>query len=378
MSKLSIMTSDTSSYPHSYSSDVIFSFNDTVDETFHSSSSEDFHTLAKNFFFPKKTSTGLLPPGLLYHNSYMIIFEQPPTQKIISYYPHMLSEIPENAQPKMVTLPIPWQVYIIIYNIDPYTSKAYPVDVYMFFRNSQLFSQDDFLYLPPLSNFYANGKLCRPFFDSFDDIDRYDNSITGVIQAAYDWVWNSNTNVDLTACVAEYFIQYQNNFDQDQRLIFDYFFDGRNSVRHAVSSSAYYVNANIVKDFYRAWSKIPLDQILEFSWSNPCYHEIYHHHQRSVIDDLFSNISHYQFLAFLNDNDVDTDEYSEEELDNISFSDFDFSDETILNYFNISPRDEVRSLKDVVSNINIHSDFLAPKSFRKDMLNIYNFFSNQS
>jgi hypothetical protein len=372
MSKLSFLFSRGQSTPII---DMKFS-SGFLDDDYYSSDISDFSNIVSYLFSSKKIKTGILPPGVLYFNTNTIIFEKPPTQKNISYHPYMIDDIPSSSVPKLITIPVPWQVYVVTYTQDPLTSKVYPVDVYMFFRNSQILFKDDHVYLAPLSNFYANGKLCRPFFDSFEDVDRYEDSIAGVIQAAYDWVWNSNTNVDLTATIAEYYITYQNDLNLNNRLIFDYFPETRSSVMHNVHPTNYYVNSSIANSFYKAWSKIPFNDIYKMSWSNPAYHERFSSDEEVSYEYLVNNISSDLVLDFLEENGVEFDD--DENHDSVSLSHFDFSYSEVLEYFDSHPRNIKKSLQDIVQNISMDPYLSSTRSFQSDSSFIHNIFNRFS
>jgi hypothetical protein len=373
MSNLSVLLS-------TYSNEIVnMKFDSSfTNESISSNDVSHLKDIVDLLFSTSSLETGILPPGVLFFNNNIVVFEKPPTQKNITYHPYMIGDIPQDSIPKLITIAIPWQVYIVIYAKDPQTSKMYPVDVYMFFRNSQILSKDDPVYLAPLSNFYANGKLCRPFFESFDDIDRYDNTIAGVVQAAYDWVWSSNTNVDLTATIAEYYISYQNDRNTDNLLIFDYFTDKRSSVRDNVHSSSFYVNSSIVNYFYKYWSRIPFSDIINVCWSNPAYNERYLTDEETYYDFLMDHASHDMIISFLEDHDFDFEEYEIEDTSFISLRDFDYPLSDIIEYFGTHPRLQEKSLQDVLHNISIDSYLSPVRTFKKDFSAIQNILSSSS
>jgi hypothetical protein len=90
------------------------------------------------------------------------------------------------------------------------------LDTYMFYTRDAISKTgfDQPVYSPVLPNFFGNGQLCRPFYPTLDDVDKYSKDISGVIASAYDSIWNSGWNLDLYETLNEYFILFK-----DTRLI---------------------------------------------------------------------------------------------------------------------------------------------------------------
>ena len=156
--------------------------------------------------------TGIMPPGVLGFNSNVIIYERPPEYRSIEVIYQRLDGMSRRDATHRYILPIPWQLYVITYSSapsydDPSGIDFYACDVKMFFSNSRIYNFDQEVYLAPLPNLYTDGSLCRPMLSSMDDIERYSKDISGVIMAAYDWVWNSGTNIDLTESVCQMYSQ---------------------------------------------------------------------------------------------------------------------------------------------------------------------------
>ena len=156
-------------------------------------------------------ASGLIPPGLVSLGRNVLIFENPPTNKLISHHPIDRDSINDEDEPDSYYLPVPWQTYICIFN-DDYVL----LDTYMFYSRDAIskIGFDQPVYAPVLPNFFGNGQLCRPFYPTLDDVDRYSKDISGVIASAYDSIWNSGWNLDLYETLSEYFILFK-----DTRLI---------------------------------------------------------------------------------------------------------------------------------------------------------------
>lgn len=228
--------------------------------------------------------TGILPPGLLYLGNNYLIFERPPSYQNVSIIASILDEINyEKNHQQLYRLPIPWQVYIVNYVNNPDEEgnpQFYTANVRMHFSPCPIMSFDQPIYLPPMNNFYTNGDLCRPMYDSMDDIERYTKDIAGVMASAYDWVWNSGTNLDLTNCIVQEYLQLKNNiFDvtpfckslNKRSLVI-------NVIRNMTPES-YYCQFPQVDLFLSSWEECTLEEVLQFQWPNPS-------NSRNLRDDM--------------------------------------------------------------------------------------------
>lgn len=214
------------------------------------------------------SDTGIMPPGVLYISDTYIIFERPPCYQNIQMIHEIVDNINyDNDSVSVYRIPIPWQLYIVTYT--NFNGKYYASDVRMYFmKNSVHMSsmKDHKVYLPPLPNFFPNGLLCRPRYSSCDDIDRYPNNITGVINAAYDWIWNSGTNMDLSMSCVE--LIYQCRYLSDKNFIIK----PQNYSHSSVSSNSYYLPAPYVHNILSSWESISsLDLISQYDWPYPSY-----------------------------------------------------------------------------------------------------------
>ncbi|MDA0763714.1 MAG: hypothetical protein O3A39_04695 [Proteobacteria bacterium] len=201
--------------------------------------------------------SNLLPPAIKYSFPGLAVFERPPSYQMVQYIPASVWDITEKHEPTVFRIAIPWQLYIIFY--DPI--NFYCTSVKMFFMQNSLNSTDQRLFLPPMPNFFTNGMLCRPMFPDMDDVNGYSKDLAGVIASAYDWIWNSGFNHDLSESVAQFRMQRT-----PKEIISD----------KAVQESSGYVgssNRNINQTYLvkalNAWEKIDIKDILNIIWPNP-------------------------------------------------------------------------------------------------------------
>jgi len=171
-------------------------------------SSEHKKTIDSIIGFKTYNDSGLIPPGLVSLGKNILIFENPPTNKLISHHSTDRDSISNDDEPDTYYLPIPWQIYVCLFN-DDYCL----LDTYMFYSRDAI-SKMGFgepVYAPVLPNFFGNGQLCRPFYPNMNDVDKYSKDISGVIASAYDSIWNSGWNLDLYETLNEYFLLFNNN-----------------------------------------------------------------------------------------------------------------------------------------------------------------------
>jgi hypothetical protein len=201
-------------------------------------------------------NSGILPPAIKYNAPGLVVFERPPCYQMIQYTPYPMDQIEEDSETLCYRVALPWQLYIIQY--DP--NKFYCNSVRMFFMNSSLTSPEQTLYMPPVPNFFTSGLLCRPMYDSMEDVDRYPKDLSGVIASAYDWIWNSGFNHDLTENF--YYVQRMNAPSQLLETI--------NRLSPS-SVSGYYrgIGPNHLRAILGDWEKIDISNILNLNWPNP-------------------------------------------------------------------------------------------------------------
>lgn len=214
--------------------------------------------------------TGILPPGLIHIDNKVVIFERPPTYNNIQVIPAVIDNIDyDNSKNYIYRLPIPWTVYFVSYSV--FNGVHYPNQIAMYFMSHSLQGADfssSRLYLPPLLNFYNNATLCNPMFDSMEEINRYDNSVSGVVNAAYNWIWNSGSNLDLTMNIAECIFQINRRSEFSANPFYP--------LASPISPFTFYIDYSFISHVFSAWEKISLNDISSIPWPNPCTSERVH------------------------------------------------------------------------------------------------------
>ena len=210
---------------------------------------------------PDQKELELLIPGLRFIGNNYIIFEMPPTQKVIDYKEAYRED--DSPLDRQCYIPIPWQIYIAIY--DPATMRL--LSVQMYFTNTPLTSFNQTIYLPPILNFYASGALCRPFFETIEDIEKYPQNITGIFASAYDWVWNSGYNFDIVEPISEFICS--SKFDDFLNLIPDTeenIFLKNNLKKVTFSSNR--LSPLYVRSFFLLWQQLSLYEVTNLKWTS--------------------------------------------------------------------------------------------------------------
>lgn len=211
--------------------------------------------------------TGIMPPGVLHIDSNLIIFERPPQYQNIQIIPQIVDHIDyDRHDTTLYRLPVPWQLYVCTYSI--YGGRYYPNSVRMYFMNSSITGSDisnHRVYLPTLPNFYTSGLLCNPMYASMEDVERYDNSIAGVIQASYDWVWNSGTNLDLTMNIVEAYFQLLPLKAEGIPTVFD---KDLTSSASQVHISSYFLDFSSIDFFFKLWEQFDIHEVSSLVWPN--------------------------------------------------------------------------------------------------------------
>lgn len=215
----------------------------------------------KNGFFESlldlsvhKNPSGLLPPAIKFYSPGMVVFERPPCYQMVQIASAAARSVDDDTPTYSFRIPVPWQIYIVFYSEDYLCSS-----VHMYFKNSPLSDKQDSLFLPPLTNFFSSGRMCRPMYSDMSDIDRYSKDLSGVIASAYDWIWNSGANLDLTeSCLQPIAQSIKNTFISDQtRDIY------KNSMRSHHASWQY------LESMFTDWENVSIENILNYDWPNP-------------------------------------------------------------------------------------------------------------
>lgn len=271
---------------------------------------EDTYTFLAKILFPHESLSGynffkndLFLPGVRYISPGIVVFERPPMHQVVSYTPDYRDNITTSHSSFDAYLPIPWQVYVASYN--PKDMRL--ISVKMFFANSSLYSETQPLYAPPLLNFYSNGELCRPFFPTTEDIEKYPQNITGIIASAYDWIWNSAYNLDITQNIAEYiynsrYLQFEDYVKNTEA--YDHF---KWLQMHRLSNMSDRLNTQYLISFFKCWESIPLEDISNFAWASFSKNQFFYLDQSSSNSHLLQ-----EYLELHEDIIVHEDEFGDD------------------------------------------------------------------
>lgn len=260
-------------------------------------------------FYMKSNSSDNLDimfPGVRLLEDNLIVFEMPPAMRHVSYQEAFRDNASGDTY-REYYLPIPWQIYFATFSDDMRL-----VSVQMYFSQTSLFSTDQKLYSAPIFNFYSDGTLCRPFFESMDDIEKYPKTHSGVMASAFDWIWNSGFNWDITENINTFLVtrKYQQMKD---------YVDIKNDSAFAyLDACKFYAShpssVDHVSTFFSIWQSIPLQDIINIEWNSFCIHEDFFRHSfSSYVDNEFSDI----FQKYLEENDIQItdEEYIDEDTD---------------------------------------------------------------
>lgn len=250
----------------------------------------------------KDESDTLIPPGLKYLYKNFLVYERPPTHKLIHCYSQNLEEINSDSKLYSFYIPIPWQLYIAEFddNLRTYSVR-------MYFMNAPLSSDSQHLYLPYIPNFYTNGKLCRPFFSSYDDISRYSQTIAGVIESSYDWVWSSNFNLDLTETISSIYLQ-KNPIEISR---------GKRDINYI----NFRIPFSVVSETYKVIESFSLSEISSFTFPNPSLnHSFVLDNENMDQMDLFH--SYCEQLGIYCEDEESFDYFYEEVVSSVDFNEW--------------------------------------------------------
>ena len=264
-----------------------------------------------------QVTSDLFFPGIRYLSENTIVFEMPPSNKNISYieaFRDSDSSEDQEREYQEYYVPMPWQVYVAVF--DPNTMRL--SEVQMYFTKTPLTSFDQALYLPPMLNFYSDGTLCRPFMSSMDDVEKYPQTVSGIIASAYDWVWNSGYNFDITETMSEYIISKKfNSLISNSNLPkqeLDYIAATLNTLKYSSNN----LSPSYVSCLFKLWQSVPINNILNCDWISFCTKAAFFSYEYSYFTEGNFNIVSDWVRANLNltlvsDYDGDPDEESEED-----------------------------------------------------------------
>jgi hypothetical protein len=205
--------------------------------------------------FYSQAPSGLLFPAVLYNAPGVLVFERPPTHKFVEYVDVTVEHIDEDQSFGVHTfnLPLPWQLYVAEY--DPKSMLVYKV--HMYFMNESFKNVNQIMYSPPLPNFYANGALCRPYIANMEDIERYEKTLSGVMAASYDWIWNSGFNHDLAETINSVYYHKKNSF-----------YDPNHVKAIATKSWHRFCHPSDLIRILKIWETFDINNILDIKWAN--------------------------------------------------------------------------------------------------------------
>jgi hypothetical protein len=271
--------------------------------TFSTDKSDQIESILDKVIDYSQLQSGVLQPGLRFSMPGVMVFERPPSMQLVQYINNTVSEITEIEDQeycecdnddceyyhseyelesvKSYYIPVPWQLYIASYSMNP-QSKYMITSVRMFFMNTPLNHPEVELYAPYIPNFFGNGLLCSPMFEDYWEISRYASDLSGVMASAYDWVWNTGFNADLYECIQQTVYQSPNEFvKQNKNVIF---------------------NNRLAPNFYHALSKLTVEDVVSMKWATPSYN---HHFDRDVANFIYDTEMHALYLS-QTDQDPDT------------------------------------------------------------------------
>lgn len=257
----------------------------------------------------------ILFPGVRHLSPGIILFERPPCYKIVSTYNDYKDQIGDHTSASEYYLPIPWQVYIAMYN--PEDMRL--LSVKMFFTSNSLTSLDQTIYSPPLYNFYSNGTLCRPFFSNMEDIEKYPKDLSGVIASAYDWIWNSGFNFDITQNISFFlhckkYEQFNKYLKTQTKLNINWL---QNHHLHTLPTN---LHSQWHNPFFKCWEEIPLSEVSSLSWNICTNTDFYYQHINIFTQNLihqFCNSNH----LIIHEQSTDEDYHDENCSENCIYSD---------------------------------------------------------
>lgn len=262
-------------------------------------------------FGSESVDSGILPPGVRVVGKNYVVFERPPTYQNVFFNPEKLHSGMREENILTYRIPIPWQVYVAKFTNDYYLS-----DVSMYFSNTSLISKEQYLYLPPLPNFYTDGSLCRPMFSDMNDVERYPKNLSGMVACAYDWIWNNGTNNDLNEAMVHVNLQLAIHAEKYNSTIFS-----KMSKEEYIQTSfenpygVTYYHSTQVAAIFKTWEKSTLEQVLSYSWPVPSFDK---HFSAQYYHSNYSDITeHPQYFNWLGD--WARDYYQEESSEDIEY-----------------------------------------------------------
>lgn len=145
--------------------------------------------------------SGLLPPVVRWISRFGhgVILERPPQKVTLSYYGVKRNDVSKASKEQLYELPLPWMVYGIMFD-----GKFRPRNLRVYGRKAPIQDAEDELMNMPLPNLYANGEFCLPQQTAWHEDPKTWTLAEGIV-AAYNQIWNTGYNTDITDMVVASF-----------------------------------------------------------------------------------------------------------------------------------------------------------------------------
>lgn len=314
----------------------------------------------------------LIFPGLRYLEKNIIVFEMPPAHRHVCYQEAFRDNV-SGFSHREFYIPVPWQIYIATFNDDMRLAT-----VQMYFSSTPLYAIDQSLYVPPIFNFYSDGTLCRPFFEKMEDIEKYPKNYAGIMASAFDWIWNSGFNWDITQNISDYlfnkkFVSMRPFVSDAAKLTIDLM----QSINYPINYAA---DAVQVRQLFTIWQQVPLENILQIEWNSFCIYEDFNYHSyvsyaqnelESFVSDYLAN----QDLELVSEYETEEDSENDsiltyEHLFNSTIFKRPFH-KKILDFNSVFAHAFKKARTHIYSNRLINSSITPKQSFAKRLSNFF-------
>jgi hypothetical protein len=203
--------------------------------------------LANGISRTPQVGSGILPPVMRFISSDFrrFIVERPPFFATISV---KKDKAYNKTKPEEYTLAMPWTVYGIRFGstVDMKDKSKWAASLHLWFRPTQIFTEEDKLYVPLLPNSYQGGDVCQWTMSTGHTEDMNDTNINvgtivNTIIASY---WSSIFNFDITSNFQEKYIP------QPLR-----------------SSTSFYGTSAMAISVLDKWAELDMPEVLDLEWT---------------------------------------------------------------------------------------------------------------
>lgn len=203
--------------------------------------------LAKRFFESTAIDSGLLPPVVRWISSDFkrFIVERPPFEASIRVKIGCASN--DEAEWRSYKIPIPWTVYCI--RLDPKSNSL--VELYVFSRPEQIFTEADELFSLPVPNTYGHGEVCVGHSMDSDKMTGWSTEQT--LNHVINNFWSSEFNIDLSDFLDPSHCPPLYSHGQDDYYDADFEYPEE-------------VARDWVDAFFNTWSSMSIEQVLDLPW----------------------------------------------------------------------------------------------------------------